>query len=625
MIRRFGRDPEEPAERSIFTRRALILGGAQAALFTALGARLYHLQVQEHNRYALLADENRISVEVLSAPRGRILDRFGDVLSANSDGYRLTVIPSAAGNLDLILRRLARLVPITEVERQRFLQQARRQSPNLPLIVAQDLTWEVLAEINLQAPFLPGVRTEEAGRRRYFNGDSMGHIVGYVGAVERRAMDDDPVLRLPWMRIGKTGIEGGMETALRGTRGSVTSEIDARGRILRHLDRTEPKPGTDVRLTIDQVLQARVLERLENFRRAAAVVMDTQTGDVLAMASVPTFDPGAVVDSADPKAWAQLQAAADDPLTNRAARGLYPPGSTFKIVTGLAALEAGTISLTERIECSGSFTYYDQTYRCWKRSGHDSSDFHKALRESCDCYFYEAARRTGIDAIARMARTLGLGQTYDAGFAQQKSGLIPDPDWKRGRFNRPWLGGETILAGIGQGYVLTTPLQLAVLTSRVASGKAVSANFIQSAGPHRVTQQAVPLDLKAEYLSALRAALTAVVHDGGGTGYRAQPETGDYKIAGKTGTSQVGRASSDTSQSDLPWDLRDHSLFVGYAPADTPKYTVAVVIEHGGGGGATAAPIARDIVDMTLDRDPIGRVARAVTPSGPAGSRAERG
>lgn len=618
----FGQNPEPPNDLRSFSRRALLLGITQTGLFSALGARLYQLQVTEHNRYTLLADENRISVEVLSAPRGRILDRFEQVLAANADGYRITIVPSLAGKLDVVLQRLSRFIPVAEVERARLVHRARRQSPNLPLIIAQDLTWEALAEINLHAPSLPGVRTERAGRRQYFNGDWMGHIVGYVGAVERQAMDDDPVLRLPWMRVGKTGVEGGMERLLRGTRGSVTSEIDARGHILRHLDRVEPKPGPDLTLTVDVVLQAKVLERLQNFRRAAAVVMDVQSGGVLAMASIPTYDPSTILDNTDPKAWAQLQAAIDDPLINRATRGLYPPGSTFKIITGLAALEAGTITLKEKLECSGAYTFFDQTYRCWKRSGHDACDFHKAMRESCDCYFYEAARRTGMDAIALMARKLGLGQIFDAGIAQQKSGLIPDPDWKRGRFGRPWLGGETILAGIGQGYVSTTPLQLAVMTCRVASGLAVNPQLVLAQTSPRL-QRAQPLSVSAQNLAALRKALIAVVHETGGTGQRAQPEDGDYQIAGKTGTSQVGRASSEMAQSNLAWDMRDHSLFICYAPADTPKYAVAVVIEHGGGGGATAAPIARDIIAMTLDRDPIGRATRdglgGGSPTEPAG------
>jgi penicillin-binding protein 2 len=259
----------------------------------------------------------------------------------------------------------------------------------------------------------------------------------------------------------------------------------------------------------------------------------------------------------------------------------------------------------EKIGCDGRFDYYEQTYRCWKRSGHGSSDLHTAIRESCDCYFYEVARRTGIEAIAAMARKLGLGQVYDAGFAGLKRGVIPDPDWKRGRFGRGWLGGETILTGIGQGYTLTTPLQLAVMTARLASGRRVMPTFVKRA--ESLTPP--PLDVRPEWVAAMRRGMVAVCNEGGGTGHNAQPENGDYVVAGKTGTSQVSRHSSESAQSELRWELRDHALFVSFAPADKPKYAMATVVEHGGGGGATAAPLARDIMDLVMARDPAGKTS----------------
>ena len=607
----FTTDPDTPEMRAKFSRRALLLGAGQVAAFGALGARLYHLQVNEGNRYALLADENRISVEVLPPVRGRIFDRFGQVLASNTEGYRAVIVPSLARDVRAVLTQFARIVPVTADEIERIVQRARRQSLSIAIVVTQDLSWERLAEINLHAPLLPGVRTELAGRRQYLSSPALGHILGYVGAVERRAMTDNPVLRLPGMRIGRAGIERGLEEPLRGQSGSVTSEVDSRGRVIRIIDQVEPRPGRDMALTIDTDLQKAVTEKLAPFQRAATVVLGVQTGDVLALASVPGFDPNVVANAASAADWAKLQTAPGDPLNNRATRGLYPPGSTFKMVTALAALEAGVIGLKEQLPCDGRFEYYGHTYRCWRRAGHESCDLHRALRESCDCYFYELARRTGIEAIATMARRLGLGVVHDSGITEAKAGLIPDHDWKRGRFGRGWLGGETILAGIGQGYVLATPLQLATMTARLASGLEISPSLVQRPGA-----AAAPLPVKTSWLQAIRRGMFAVVNEDGGTGGRAQGEDGSVTLAGKTGTSQMSPQSTDSVQADIPWNKRDHALFVCYAPASAPRYAIATVIEHGGGGGAVAAPVARTIMDLVIERDPLAKPVVPVVQSG---------
>jgi penicillin-binding protein 2 len=604
----FERDPDPPSGRQLFTRRVLLLGGVQAAAMTTIAGRLWHLQVNEQSRYALLAEENRISVQMLAPERGRILDRFGEVLASNQESYRAVLVPSLARDVRGVLKRFGNWVPITPDDQEKLILRAKRQPPHTPLVIAQDLTFEQIAAIELQAPHLPGVSTQAAPQRQYFHGRTVGHVVGYTGATERLAMDDDPVLRLPGMRTGKTGIERGQELGLRGAGGMVQSEVDSRGRIVRHLDRTEPQPGHDVVLTIDTTLQAQILAKLAAHRRAACVVMEVATGEVLALASVPTFDPNDFARGATTQGWQRLQTQRDDPMNNRAAQGLYPPGSTFKMVTALAALEAGVIDLKTKIACDGRFDYYDTTYRCWKRSGHGTCDLHMAMRESCDCFFYETVRRTGIEALAAMARRLGFGQSYVSGLANVKRGLIPDPDWKRGRFNRSWTGGETILAGIGQGYVLTTPLQLAVMMSRLATGKAILPTFVRQAEDGAAVA-AEPLAIRPEWLTAIRRGMNAVVNEDGGTGSKARPESGNFQVAGKTGTAQVSRFSSETAQMDLRWNLRDHALFVAYAPATKPRYAIATVIEHGGGGGATAAPLTREVLELVMARDPMARPA----------------
>ncbi len=615
-----GDDDDDLNARTRFTRRAALLGLGQIGVFGALGLRLHHLQVTEANRYALLADENRISSEILAPERGRILGRNGEVLASNTEGYRAIIVPALARDLRAVLTRFSQIAPLSFDDMERIVARSRRQAPNLAIVLTTDLTWERVAEINLHAPLLPGVRTEPAGQRRYIVGSHMGHILGYVGAVEKRAMNDNPVLRLPGMKVGRAGVERGMEETLRGQSGSVTSEVDARGRVLRIIDTVEPKAGRDVRLTIDTELQQQLVERLARHRRASSVVIGVATGEVLALASSPGFDANAAARAGESTEWAKLQTAVDDPLNSRALRGAYPPGSTFKMVTALAALDAGKIDTKERLPCEGRFEYFGQTYRCWRRSGHESCDLHKALRESCDCYFYELARRTGIEAVAVMARKLGLGVVHDIGIAGAKAGLIPDHDLKRGRFGRGWLGGETILAGIGQGYVLATPLQLAVMTARLASGLDVSPTVIaRDRSSPLAPPAAVALSLNPSHVQAVRRGMIAVVNEDGGTGARAQGEDGDYLLAGKTGTSQVSSLSRDSAQADLPWDKRDHALFVAYAPVSAPRYAIATVIEHGGGGGAIAAPATREIMDLVLARDPLAKPVAAAGTSARAG------
>ena len=621
----FGRDSDDSVQRQRFTRRALLIGAAQAGVFGLVGTRLFRLQVVDGARYVPLADENRLNVQIVAPVRGRILDRFGELLASNREGYRAVLVPSLAGNVKDVLALFARLVPMSEEDQGRFAQRARRQPANVPMVLAGDLTFEQIAEINLFAPQLPGVRTEVDSRREYFHGRTVGHVVGYVGVVSRLALDDDPVLRLPGMRTGKSGVELGMENYLRGEGGHVKHEVDARGRIVRDIEQREPTRGGDVVLTIDTKLQAKALARLSREKAGAAVAMDVTSGEVVVMASVPQFDTSEFSDVTAGRALRRLQTAQFNPMVNRAVRGAYPPGSTFKMVVALAALEGGLIKPKERIDCDGKFELANQIFRCWKRPGHDSSDLHKALRESCDVYFYELARRCGIDAIARMARRLGFGQTYDCGIALQKAGIIPDPEWKQRRLGKSWFGGETILAGIGQGYVSTTPLQLAVMTARLATGKAVVPTLVRPPLGEKI-QDAPSLGLRSEGLEAIRRALFAVVNEEGGTGAAARIEEGTARLSGKTGTSQVSRASSERSNSELRWEERDHALFVGFAPSARPRYAVAVVVEHAGSGGVAAAPIVKEMMTDLLALDPTARPAyTGISGDGPGRTIGDRG
>lgn len=596
-------------ERHRFSRRALLLGGAQIGALGLLGNRLYELQVADPSRLARQAEQNRIDTRLLLPQRGRILDRAGHPLAVNEDMFRLVVVPRLAGDLGKTLDVLARTVPIGPLARERILRRASRQSPGLPIVVASGLSFDKVAEIDLLAPMVPGIRTEKATRRRYNHGNAMGHIVGYVGAHDRAAIDDEPLLRDADMRVGKSGVERAMEQSLRGSAGTVTVEVDARGREQREISRRAPEAGGDVTLTVDIDLQRRVMERLSRERRGAVAALEVDTGEVVALASVPEFDPADIVNGLTNQSWRRLMSASNRPMLDRATAGLYPPGSTFKIVTALAALEAGLISPTERIECNGKFELGGQTFRCWNRHGHGSNNLHRALAESCDVFFYEAARRTGIDAIAAMARKLGLGQTLPIEIANQKPGLIPTPDWKRGQIGVPWVTGETILAAIGQGYVQATPLQLAVMTARVATGLTVQPSIVvPAAGASRAAFE--PLAVDPRWLEVVRRGMAGVVNEEGGTGSGARLDTRGMRVAGKTGTSQVHRASTDRKSDELDWELRDHALFVGYVPAEKPRFAVAAVIEHGGGGGTAAAPLVRDVIQILIDSPRFERAPR---------------
>lgn len=613
-------DPEETAAKKRFSRRVLLVGGAQSAGFGLLGWRLFNLQVVEEGRYAPMADENRINLQILAPKRGRIFDRNGLALADNEEMFRATMTPAVAGDVAGVLSLFRRIVPLTSDEVEKIARRAKKQSRTIAIVIAPELTFDEVAKINLFAPQLPGVRTEVAWRRRYRQGAAVGHVVGYVGSVERLGVDDDAVMRLPGTKIGKSGIEAGLEAELRGQGGAQKVEVDVRGRTVRNLGSVDATAGRDVALTIDAELQRRVLDRLQRERRAACVVLDANSGDVVAMVSTPGYDPSEIAEGISDESWQRLASSEDKPLLNRAIGGQYPPGSTFKMVTALAALQAGLIDEKERIPCDGQFELADQSFRCWKRSGHGRMALHEAIRSSCDVYFFELARRLGIDALADVASLLGLGMTYECGLVQQKAGLVPDPDWKRGRWNASWLGGETILTGIGQGYVLATPLQLAVMTARIATGKAIEPTLVKRAAA-APAPEFPNLGFKDAHLAAVRRGMIAVVNEEGGTGGNAYLGDGKPTIAGKTGTSQVSRASSDSAQDDLEWGQKNHALFVAYVPAETPRYAIAAIVEHGGSGGTTAAPLTRDVMTSVLEmeRERSPGVSGSVSPP-PAGA-----
>ena len=601
----------------LFSRRAAMLAGGKAVLLSALAGRMYYLQVVEADRYRTLADENRINFRLLPPPRGRIVDRFGVPVADNQENYRILLVPEQAHDVAETLARLGRILPISENETKKMLREIGRKRRFVPVTLRENLNWEDVARIEVNTPDLPGISIDVGQRRNYPTPYAMAHILGYVAAVSEGETGNDPLLQLPGFRIGKSGIEKVYDLSLRGSSGSQQVEVNAYGRVIRELTRTEGQPGSRLQLTIDSGLQSKILERLDG-ESASAVVMDVHNGDVLAMVSSPGFDPNAFNRGLSVDEWKALAGNEKSPLINKTVGGQYSPGSTFKMVVALAALEKGAITADTHIFCNGKVRLGNATFHCWKRRGHGSLDVSGAIAQSCDVFFYEAAKRTGIERIGEMARRFGMGSKLGIDLPNEKSGLVPTDAWKRGATGTPWQKGETLITGIGQGYLLTTPLQLAVMASRLVNGGIAVVPHLTRMTAGIDSQRGQPptppesLGIVPEHLALVRKAMETVVNERFGTAFRSRIKNPEQRMGGKTGTVQVRRISKQErvtgvlKNHQLPWKQRDHALFVAYAPIQAPRYAISVVVEHGGGGSSVAAPIARDILQEAQNRNSAG-------------------
>ena len=607
-MKRRARENDEAARK--VTRRALFLGGCQAAFIAVLGARLRYLQVDQAEQFKLLAEENRISIRLIPPARGLIFDRKGVLIAGNEQNYRVTITREGAGDVEAVLRRLSEGIPLSEDDIQKTIRETRRRSAFVPHIVAERLTWEQLSWISVNAPALPGVTPEVGLSRTYPLDEDFAHSVGYVGPVSENDLaqleSPDPVLQIPKFQIGKIGVERRLEDELRGKAGSRRIEVNAAGRVMRELDRREGVEGADIVLTLDAQIQNYARIRLEE-HSGSAVLMDVRNGDLVALTSAPSFDPNLFVRGISNPDFRRLMDNDHRPLSNKSVQGAYPPGSTFKMVTALAALEAGVITANTTVYCPGHYEAGGRRFHCWKRAGHGSCDLTKGLAESCDVYYYDISQRVGIDAIAAMAERLGLGVRHDLPMSAISEGLNPHRAWKQEKRGQDWRIGDTINASIGQGYVLSTPLQLAVMTARLATGRAVEPRMVHSiGGVEQPVAEAPPLGLTPDHLRNVQRGMWAVLNQRTGTGWSSRSEDKAMLIAGKSGTAQVRnisaaeRARGVIRNDQLPWNRRDHGLFVAYAPSDNPRYACSVVLEHGGGGGV-AAPIARDILLFALN------------------------
>lgn len=644
--------------KNLFPSRRMIFLGAGGVVLVGLTARLAELQLFRQAEFETKAREVRIKLEPAPPHRGTIYDRNGRELASSKRNFYVTLRPEVAGKsrdeIADVIERVGRLLRLTEAKKRTLLQDATTPPAHRDILIADDLTWEEFAQVNVMAPELAGISAEVGELRSYPLQSAFYHTIGYVAKANEADIQrmvehelasvgqaaDSPegrsrastVRRLykhPAMRVGKQGIEAFGEQALKGEPGKVRLLQNATGRVIDRLPSEDlaGKPGVDVVLSVDAELQNYAIQRF-GAEAGSAVMIDVATGEVICMMSTPAPDPNLFVSGIANTPYKALREDERNPLYHKAYDGVYPPGSTFKLVVAAAALESGAMSPDETVHCSGKAWYYNRFYNCWKHEGHGTVNLHRGLQVSCDCYFYRAAEKTGIEEIAKVAKRFGLGHRYELGLTGGKSGVVPNNEWKLNhpRIKDRWYPGDTISAGIGQGYVTATPFELAVMCARVAGGAAMPDPHIVVSGISVPDNTIVPMgEFKPGVLEAVRAGMFAVTSEGGGTALRSglldpdntlpAPYTG-ARMAGKSGTAQVidlsgrrdarGRAISNDK---LPWRLRDHALFVAYAPTDKPRYAIAVVVEHGVSGSSTGAPIARDLLAHALRHDPGARKA----------------
>lgn len=582
------------------SRRILWLSFGAFAMFLLLLARLWYLQEVQSDQLLDQSESNRLRFVPVAAPRGAILDRNGKVLVSNTPSFSVSVIPQDVKNKDQLVGNLAHFLNLDPHEIQEKWRKGEGRAKYYPLVVASGITRDQMEFLEENRLSLSGVNIEMKPIRAYTNGSLAAHLLGYLGEISEGELVSDRFREYnAGDYIGKSGIERAWESYLHGSDGGRQIEVDARGRFLRNVEESESAVGNTVVLTVDLDLQ-KVAEEALAERAGAAVAVDVNSGEVLAFASSPDYDPTLFSGRMPPDKWKEYLEDKRHPLENKALRGMYPPGSTFKIVTALAGLEEGMVDMHSAVECPGYYKFGNSTFKCWEKKGHGHVELKKAIRESCDVYFYKLAERLGVDRIAKYAKQLGLGSPLGVGLDNEKGGVIPTSQWKLKRFGKRWYQGETLSVGIGQGYVLATPLQLATMVATVANeGTVFRPHLVKKVVDFdgKVIKEFPPqiigkTGIRPESYRLVKEGLFAVVNEPHGTG--AMARLSEVKVAGKTGSSQVVKLRD--SKGNVPYQFRDHALFVAFAPFDKPEIAVAVVVEHGEHGGSAAAPVAARIL-----------------------------
>ncbi|MGZ8281474.1 MAG: penicillin-binding protein 2 [Allosphingosinicella sp.] len=594
----------ESSQAATFSRRALVIGGAQAALGAVLAGRMGYIGIAENQRYRELAEENRVQMRLIPPRRGWIVDRHGQPMAVNRSDFRIDLIPDRIEDADRVIAALTQLLGLSPEEVTRIRRGLDAAAGFQPVPVAEHLSFEKFAAVSLRLPELPGVSPLRAFARYYPEGPAVGHLIGYVGTPNREEYEEEnknPLLIAPGFKIGKEGLESVMEQRLRGRPGAARVEVTARGRLVRELQTLPDVSGPPLRTTIDAGLQSFAARRLGD-ESAACVVMECNTGNLLCMASMPAYDPNSFADGISQSEWQMFAQDERKPLLNKVLNALYPPGSTIKPGVAMALLEAG-VDPEDRVVCGGGYQLGNRFFRCLGR--HGPMTMHTAIARSCNTYFYSMGRRIGFDRIAPVWRELGLGQRFELPVVSQSYGTVPDSAWKRRRFEQnpkafrraDWTESDTLNASIGQGYVILNPLQLATMAACIASGKKVRPRLVVGEGPEPES-----LPYAQEHFAAVRHGMWEVVN-GAGTAGRSRLPFPDIQMGGKTGTAQVRRITGGQRGQSGDWRYRDHGLFVFFAPVAQPLYAGAVVIEHGMGGSRAAAPVAKDVLTYLFDKD----------------------
>ena len=583
----------------MLSRRAMVFGSVQAAAGVALLSRLYYLQFVHGAEFTTLAEGNRAKLQLIVPPRGVISDRFGVEMAMNQVNYRLVLEADSKAEARATLKLLTPLMKLSDREVKQLTDAIAHRKIGIPILVREHLNWDEVARIQYHLPELSAVSIDEGQWRHYPFADHASHLIGYVGKVSEKEVDESqPLLKLPEMKIGKNGIESLYEARLQGKAGARQMEVNAVGSPIRELNRKPPTPGEVLPLTIDTRLQEFAIQRLGE-ESGAVVVMDVHNGEVQALVSMPAFDPNEFSKGIKYDYYNELKANKRAPLMNKAIAGQYPPGSTFKMMTGLAGLKSGKFTANSHVYCNGTFYLGNHPFSCWKTEGHGSMDMASALEQSCDVYFYTVAHEVGIDAVAAMAHEFGLGEKSGLGLRGEQPGIVPSPEWKMKAGRGQWNPGETINSAIGQGDTLTTPVQLATMISRLVNGgKKILPRLLL----HEDDKLLGECDVSEAHLAIALEGMYRVTNSQRGTAYGSTIKEEEYAFGGKTGTSQVRKLLvHGQNQNLIPWEFRHHAWFVGYAPVHKPEVACSVIIEHGGGGASAAAPVARDVLRKALE------------------------
>ena len=614
----------------MISRRMFLLSAAKAVVFFGIFGRLISLQINESSKYRTLSDKNRFREWKLAPKRGLIKDFFGHEIASNKKVHQLHITPENTSNISGLLIRLKNILELSNEKVSFLRKKIAKQKPWEPIIVSDNLSWDEFSRINLFLHELQGVEPIVSVARIYPN-NTTSHLVGYVSQVSSKDLKNKKYLRdmaVTGIAVGKTGLENKLDKSIIGEVGFQRYEVNAYGKRIKQIQVDKGTAGKNYKTTIDLEVQKLATETIKN-RAASVCVMDIYNGDVVTMASAPTYDPNKFVHGIDSNSWKELTTHRDKPLTNKAIAGLYPPGSTIKTIVALSALENDIINTKKRVQCKGFIELYGEKFHCWKKKGHGWMDMRSAIKRSCDVYFYEVARRLGVDKLSITAKKFGLGKEMFNGFLEERSGVVPNTKWKKKYIGKNWYLGETLHSGIGQGYYLTTPMQLCLMTAQIANGgyeiiprividenrnnnlkdyvNYINQNPTDTSGLILNRFKVHKLFKNQENINFVKDAMYGATNEVGGTSFSSRLKNKNFIFAGKTGSSQVKRFTesqreAEVKQDQLDYKSRDHALFVAFAPVSDPKYAISVVVEHGGSGSSTAAPIAKKVIKKVLER-----------------------